>query len=366
MIQMSEKPVVSVVIPVYNAGKYLRKCLDSLRNQTLQDFEVICVDDGSTDEYLKIIEEYAGIDPRFKVFSQVHAYAGAARNLGIGRAKGKYLQFLDADDFFDPEMFSKTVGQAEKTAADICVFPAEMFDDRTGKVTLMTWTCSRGADQAEIFSRKDDPDKIFCFTTPAPWNKLFLRQFILDLKLEFQNTRSVNDLAFVLTALAMASRITTVNQPLLRYRVNNTSSLQGSQEKAPLAFYEALLELRRRLMEREVYGETEKAFLNQAAGDVFYNLHTLKTTAAFESTYFFIKNTALAELGLTDRPSGFFFILPDWQLEERIRVMREESILDYVCRFRVNLPELRKTALQRMGWKDFAKILIEKFSLKNT
>ncbi len=361
---MSEQPVVSVVIPVYNAGEYLRECLDSLRGQTLSNFEVFCVDDGSTDDSLSILKEYSRKDPRFRALAQDHAYAGAARNLGIREAKGRYLQFLDADDRFHSEMLAKTVHQAEKTGAEICVFPAEKFDHGTGNVQPMPWTCDRGSDQKEVFSRKDDPDRIFCFTTPAPWNKLFLRSFILDQGLEFQNTRSVNDLAFVLTALALASRITTLQEPLMQYRVNNTASLQGSQEKSPLAFYDALLEFRKRLRDRGLYAEVEKAFLNQAAANIFYNLHTLKIAAAFEKTYDFIRDTALPELGLTDLPDDFFFVLPDWQLHERIRVMCEESILDYVSRFRVDLPELKKVVLQQMGWRGLIRIFLEKAGLK--
>ena len=91
-------PIVSVIIPVYNQEKYLDECLSSVCGQTLRDIEIMCVNDGSTDESLKILNKYAKNDSRIHVFSQSNQGAGVARNLGLSKAKGKYLSFLDSDD----------------------------------------------------------------------------------------------------------------------------------------------------------------------------------------------------------------------------------------------------------------------------
>jgi len=91
---------ISIVIPVYNAGEYLKNCLESILNQTLKYFELIAVDDGSTDDSLKILEKYALCDKRIKLLKQMHLGAGEARNKGLKSASGKYVMFLDADDFF--------------------------------------------------------------------------------------------------------------------------------------------------------------------------------------------------------------------------------------------------------------------------
>ena len=90
---------VSVIIPVYNTENYLRECLDSVLAQTLREIEVICVDDGSTDNSLNILKEYQNKDTRIVVLTQENRSAGAARNYGLSIAKGKYLSFLDSDDF---------------------------------------------------------------------------------------------------------------------------------------------------------------------------------------------------------------------------------------------------------------------------
>ena len=120
---------ISVVLPVYNVANYLRKCLDSLVNQTFKDFEVICVDDGSTDKSTKILEEYQKKDNRIKILQQQRGGAGAARNLGLGHAQGKYVQFLDSDDYFESNLLEEMYTRAEKYDADLVVCSSKKVDD---------------------------------------------------------------------------------------------------------------------------------------------------------------------------------------------------------------------------------------------
>ena len=95
---------VSVIIPVYNSEKYIGTCLDSIINQTLQEIEIICVNDGSTDRTSEILQFYREKDSRIKIIEQENAGAGAARNYGLRNSSGEYLSFLDADDFFENDM----------------------------------------------------------------------------------------------------------------------------------------------------------------------------------------------------------------------------------------------------------------------
>ena len=105
---------VSVILPVYNASDYLHQCMDSIVGQTLKDIEIICVDDGSTDNSLDILKEYEQKDKRVKVIQQKNAGAGAARNNGLSIATGEYLSFLDSDDFFEPDMLEKAYEKAKE------------------------------------------------------------------------------------------------------------------------------------------------------------------------------------------------------------------------------------------------------------
>jgi glycosyltransferase involved in cell wall biosynthesis len=111
-------PKISVVIPVYNVENYLHRCIDSLLNQTFQDFEIILIDDGSKDNSGKICDEYAQKDKRIKVFHKKNARVSAARNDGIKIAKGKYISFIDSDDWIEPEMYQEMINRAEKLNLD--------------------------------------------------------------------------------------------------------------------------------------------------------------------------------------------------------------------------------------------------------
>ena len=120
---------VSVVIPVYNVENYLRESLDCVVNQTLRDIEIICVDDGSKDSSLEILQEYAQKDSRVKILTQQNQFAGVARNNGLKIATGEYIIFLDSDDIFDLQMLEKMYYRAVETSADVTVCESRFFVD---------------------------------------------------------------------------------------------------------------------------------------------------------------------------------------------------------------------------------------------
>ena len=129
---------VSVIVPVYNAEDTIRDCLDDITGQTLRETEIICVDDGSSDGSVSVIEEYRQKDGRIRVIRQENQGAGAARNTGMKEAQGEYLCFLDADDRFEPEMLEEAWKRCCETGADTCVWSADCFDAGTGEVQAYT------------------------------------------------------------------------------------------------------------------------------------------------------------------------------------------------------------------------------------
>ena len=123
-------PKVSVIIPVYNVEKYLGECLDSVLRQTLEDIEIICVDDGSTDGSAKMLAEYAAKDPRIRIITQANAGLSAARNAGMDAACGKYIYFLDSDDYIVDDMLERCVAVCERDQLDQFVFGCRcLFED---------------------------------------------------------------------------------------------------------------------------------------------------------------------------------------------------------------------------------------------
>ena len=290
-------PAVSIIMPVYNTEKYLREALNTVLAQTMTDIEVLCVDDGSTDSSLDTLHEYAAKDPRVTVFTQDHQFAGAARNLGIKHAVGKYLLFLDSDDIFDPQLAAKSYARAEETSVDICVFGGERYYEDTGERIPQPHFCRADLCPKKVFSASDCPDSIFLITGSGPCNKLYRREFITGEGIEFQNLRSAEDVSFVLTAMACAKRITLLNEVLFSYR-QHSASLQHTLSSDPLTFYAAQCELRNRLTARGLYEPLENAFSAFSADNCIFNLNITKSIPDFVKVYNCIRNQAIPEFHL--------------------------------------------------------------------
>ena len=169
---MNDTPKVSVIIPIYNQEKYLRECLETVLLQNLQEIEVICVNDGSTDESLSILKEYAKRDDRIVVVSQENKGVSAARNVGIEIAKGEYISFIDSDDWVAPNFIEKLYETAVKNNADISAcgiircrkhykIPLLVYDK-----SVVTANYNKKLELADI--------PTYCYV----WNKLFLMDII--------------------------------------------------------------------------------------------------------------------------------------------------------------------------------------------
>lgn len=138
--------IISVIVPVYNTEKYLNRCIDSILVQTFTDFELLLIDDGSTDSSGKICDEYALKDKRVKVFHTENGGVSRARNLGIENAQGEYISFIDSDDYIRPEMYEKLVCEADKYGVDLVSSDIE----QNGKVLANKTPKNRKIDRPEI------------------------------------------------------------------------------------------------------------------------------------------------------------------------------------------------------------------------
>ncbi len=274
---------VSVIIPVYNAEAYLKECIDSILSQTLKDIEVICVDDGSTDKSLEILKDYEKADNRIKILTQENKYAGVARNNGIKAACGKYLVFLDSDDFFEPELLETQYNQCEKYGADIGLCAANQYNQTTEKFIDTSWFLPERYTTIQPFNRDTWPEKIFQVSTLAPWNKMFSAEFVRKHSLEFQALPRANDVYFTMVSLALAEKIVSVNKVLVHYRVGLTGNLQAANQKTPLAFCDALYAVKKRLAEENIFEKVRISFASNAISQVLYNLNKLKDSSAYDA-----------------------------------------------------------------------------------
>ncbi len=305
---------VSVIVPVYNTEKYLGQCLDSICAQTLKDIEIICVDDGSTDSSPEILARYQAKDERIQVYTQENKYAGAARNLGKSHASGEYLAFWDSDDFFEPEALELLYNKAKEQNADICVCGAnKYFEDRDQFHHNDSAYLNKNLLPKEpVFNRESHPEIILNFTNAIPWNKLFRRKFIEDIKLDFQEIRNCNDLYFTVNALCMADRITTVDRALVNYRLNRDEGLVSTVSRSPLSAFDAWTATEENLQRHGVF--PEQSYVNRALSSTIYILRNMREYSAFEEAVLYLKNGALDRMHIIEgRGDDFYYA--EWQGE---------------------------------------------------
>ena len=209
-------PKISIVIPVYNTQKYLDQCLGSILLQTYRDFEVICVNDGSTDDSLKILQKYAQLDNRVKVINQKNMGISPARNEGMKIATGEYIIFLDSDDFFDSAMMEEMVKRADATGADITICSYSIFDDKLQKDVREICLPLVNAEVAPPERWGRDLFNL----SGATWNKLIRFSLIKEHNLIFDDLPACQDISVTCLLLTLAKKVAIIPKCFVHYRRN--------------------------------------------------------------------------------------------------------------------------------------------------
>ena len=220
-------PKVSVIVPVYNVEKYLRQCLDSIVCQTLENIEIICVNDGSTDNSYTILKEYANKDSRIQIIDKDNSGYGHSMNLGIQRSTGEYIGIVESDDFAKPEMFEVLYNIATSHDLDVarCLFST--FKQRDGSIKKI--------DASDIKSNvliNPQNDLSLFFQWPSVWANIYKRSFIQQHNLKFLETpgASYQDTAFSFKVYACAQKFMLVPEPLIYYRIHEGSSIKSKNK----------------------------------------------------------------------------------------------------------------------------------------
>ncbi len=281
---------VSVVIPVYNGQEFLNRCMDSVCQQTLQDIEIICVDDGSTDNTIEILEDYRQKDKRVQILRQQNQYAGIARNRGLKQAVGKYVIFWDSDDYFALDALQKLYECAEERDADICVCDAQDFDSETG--SFLSHSYIRGPfPEKECFTASDMGERIYTFTSTVAWNKLIRRSLLVDNCIQFQGLQHINDVCAILLALSCAKRITLLKEKLIYYRMNRKDSLMGTYGDKGDSVFIAYETTKKELDERELLKNPaiRRSFQNKALGVYLYTMPYLNDYCQYNNFFLRMK-----------------------------------------------------------------------------
>lgn len=265
---------VSIIVPVYNAEKYLEKALNSLVSQTLIDIEIICVNDGSTDSSLEILEKFAKLDERIVVVTQPNSGQSSARNVGLKLAKGEYIGFLDADDWLDVDALEKLYLKANGSDISICSIKVcseqgEKLDD-----PYMSLRVFPNSLDNQVFTHRECSDFLFriCVT---PWNKLYRRTFLQSNNIKFVEGLNFEDNVFFLETFLQAKSIVILRESLFCYRVDSLTSYSHNGDDSKKLDFFRVLNLQSKIISN--YPEYKKAFLFYKKFVLFYWFKKIKT-----------------------------------------------------------------------------------------
>lgn len=225
-------PKVSILVPICNVERFLRECLDSLVNQTLKDIEIICINDGSTDNSLSIIREYERRDTRIVVIDKSNSGYGDSMNKGIELARGEYIGIVESDDFASLDMFEKLYGTAKKHDLDIVRtnYLAHVTGRSAGEDTLVENLAACNS-YGVVFNPMNNKRVFMC--QPAIWTGLYRKELLDTNDVRFLPTpgASFQDTAFYFKAFYAASRVMLLKKGYLHYRIDNANSSVKNQNK---------------------------------------------------------------------------------------------------------------------------------------
>ncbi|SFU66057.1 glycosyltransferase family 2 protein [Butyrivibrio sp. M55] len=225
--------MVSIIMPVYNTADYLKKTIENIINQTYKDWELICVDDESSDDSLKIIKQFEAYDNRIHLISQAHQGAGVARNNGFEISRGEYVIFLDSDDSFSINLLDVLYKNAIQTNADVVMCGCTIENNGLIKKVERPKSIPNG-----IFDISELDDSGFAQCGYFSWNKLVKRKLIVEYNILFQNLQSSNDVFFSCMVIYTAKRLLFVDESnLIIYKKGRDGNI--SSRRNPVNCYRA-------------------------------------------------------------------------------------------------------------------------------
>lgn len=222
-------PKISIIIPVYNVEKYINKCIDSILNQTFTNFEVIIINDGSTDNSGYICNNYAVADNRVKVFHGTNKGVANARNQGIIKSKGEYIIFVDSDDYLEQNACKYLYEEAIKSKADVVLCGINIFYEDTDENEVILYNQK---ETHRLYTNKEVIERYLTYEIRGySCNRITSRKFMIDNNIKFSENITFEDMYPTLKVLHLSNYISIINIPLYNYRQRKDSLSKSRKEK---------------------------------------------------------------------------------------------------------------------------------------
>ena len=322
---MRVNPKISVVVPVYNAENFLDESIPSLLNQTFKEIEVLCVNDGSKDNSLKILERFAKIDSRIKVIDKKNGGCGSARNMGLDYAVGEYIYFFDPDDYVLHNTFEELHNNATKNKSDLVMFKiARFIDGEPVDYSIPGFDFDnvfKGVDFNNFTFTYKDIKKYVLNASFAPWCKLYKKDLIESNGFRFATNVAFDDAPFHVQSLLKAKRISFIPDFFYHYRLSNPNSVNNTASNG-IDIFKICDIVEDFLKENKFYGEFVKEFELFKVVQIDNYLFSTNTEEYFQK--------AKEEFGKIDTSNSIIYP----HLIRRMQLICEsESLNEYVQKF---------------------------------
>lgn len=273
-----KQPAISIIIPIYNVEQYLERCLSSVKNQDFTDFEVIMIDDGSSDGSNKIAQAYADSDIRFRLYTNENLGASKTRNLALGYSRGKYISFVDSDDYIAPNFLSALYSEAIKTDADITMCGFSIHYEMNGK-TKPKKSLKNGvypADKALDLLLRDNEVRFFI------WNKLWRAKLIKENNITFRDMY-YEDILFCTTAFHKINKLAVIENNGYFYSRRTKTFLESSMTDRRIDDYIYTVKFLRNFLEKNNIYEKYKKSFQVHTSHVYWSIPILNIQASHSS-----------------------------------------------------------------------------------
>ena len=329
---------ISIIVPIFNAEKTLVRCINSILAQTISDFELILVDDGSSDGSLSLCRRFEQEDSRIIVISKENGGAGSARNAGICVARGEYLAFPDADDWVESDAYENLVRAAKETDADLIVGGAYFHNessvgesDSQLKLMIPESFSYTGADNCKKNVMRLLPDS---YLFGVPWNKLYKRNVIVDNNLSYKNLRRTQDAVFNLDYYDCVTSVCVISKLLYHYVVPYQEEKKYPKDYAyiRMAYYLHLVE---KLQKWGVYDSNVKKYYDTRFFRHFWNAMCLCYEKQWNLTMIERKEYISRIMNNQDFSLFSKIAIVEEPLERRLNILRDKDVKGFFHEYRV-------------------------------
>jgi glycosyltransferase involved in cell wall biosynthesis len=257
---------ISAIVPVYNVEEYLGECLDSLINQTFEDIEIICVNDGSTDSSPEILDEYQNMDSRIRIISQENRGLSGARNTGMEHARGEYIYFIDSDDYLERDALEELYSISQQKNSDLIIFKLVNFDEEGNRDYDYSNMPFLSDIQKDVFSHQDFRDNLFNVDVTV-YTKFYKRELIENEM--FAEGLIFEDNAFYFDYILDAERIYFHDRCLINRRIRSDSIIKSASKSHTdiIKIYELIEE---KLKAKGVYEDFREDFFMRKVDSIYY------------------------------------------------------------------------------------------------